>query len=352
MQRIMNRVIFLNIKLWQFLCAAVFYILFCCFYILTIYFTVNAWGYREIIIDYSLKAAFSLLIYWFIFYLGKRWKLYIRLSLHLLTIPLFITGWLWVYHFILGRMDATYLKGGEVWWDVYLSVLFYLIQFGVFHAYDYYTRYINELRNSNKVRELSLKAESDALKSQIQPHFLFNALNSISASVPKEMETTRTLIGQLADLFRFLLKAFEQESIAIQDELHFIKTYLSFEQRRFSDLLTVEYLIDDEVLGYRIPPMLLQPLIENAIKHAVQHSMEKIRLIISIRDRNDRIFFSIEDTGRGMGKTQPEDLFAKGIGLKNTSKRLQKQFNTVLSIISNTPTGVIVSFYLPKKNCL
>jgi two-component system, LytTR family, sensor kinase len=185
------------------------------------------------------------------------------------------------------------------------------------------------------------------LKAQIQPHFLFNTLNSISASVPKEMEHTREMIAKLADTFRYSLQASEQEWISLEEELDFTKTTLDLEKERLKKRLTVVYNIDESLLGIKIPPMLLQPITENAIKHGIAPSIEGGTITIEIRREKNKALVSISDTGIGYQGQLNEKLFEKGIGLRNTNLRLLKLYNEKIVVEKNVPTGLKFSFTIP-----
>lgn len=199
------------------------------------------------------------------------------------------------------------------------------------------------------MQALAYESELKALKSQIQPHFLFNTLNSISASIPYTMEKTKVMIAQLADTFRYTLKASERDWLPLEEEINFIKNWLELEQRRFGDRLKVRYKIDESCLGLPFPPMILQPLIENALKHGISPKIEGGRVTIECRKDGDYACISVADTG--VGTTKPlQELFNHGFGLSNTKKRIRLHFDEELMIEDNTP-GLRFSFRIPINGC-
>jgi LytS/YehU family sensor histidine kinase len=223
----------------------------------------------------------------------------------------------------------------------------YFIQFAIFHAYDYWHQTIRQQEKEKALLRLAHTAELHTLKAQIQPHFLFNTLNSISASVPSSQEHTRTLIAQLADVFRFAMNVTDKESIPLEKELQFIRNFLALEQQRFGDRLTVSYNVDETLAGYPVPPMLLQPLVENAIKHGIAGSVEGGHIALTIQRNAGQVHFEISDTGKGINGTPQEKLFGKGIGLDNTRQRLLRLYGSHLHISNGSPKGCLVQFSLP-----
>jgi LytS/YehU family sensor histidine kinase len=221
------------------------------------------------------------------------------------------------------------------------------MQFGIFHAYDFWKETERQQEKERALLKLAHTAELNTLKAQIQPHFLFNTLNSISASVPPSQETTRTMIASLADVFRFAMNVSDKEFIPLHKELHFIENFLSLEKHRFGDRLRISFTIDEGLNDFLVPPMLLQPLVENAVKHGIAKSIEGGSVQLSIRHEGGKVHFAVSDTGRGINGTPREELFAKGIGLENTRQRLKRIFGEELCVGPQQPTGFAVSFSLP-----
>ena len=197
---------------------------------------------------------------------------------------------------------------------------------------------------------MALQSEVNALKAQLEPHFLFNTLNSISASVPPQMEHTRELIAKLADTFRFGLQASESETVPLREEIRFLKTYLDLEKQRFGERLIPVFEIEKNLMEQPIPPMLLQPLVENAIKHGVGNSVDPVTVGIHVKRVGEELHFTVSDTGESSPNGLDSAVFMKGIGLRNTQLRLEKQFDKQLQIARNQPQGLVFNFSLPLNN--
>lgn len=349
--------IFWNITFIQFIGVAGFYLFFGFMYWLALQLTSDfkADVGRQILINYFLKAFWTLPVYWLVLVKMKTIPIWKRLITHLVTLPLYIIVWLKSYHWTCELLGEGYLWGYAVWWDVYIPFLFYIVQFGVFHIYEYYLQVVQGQVEREKLSKMALESEVRALKAQIQPHFLFNTLNSISASVPREMENTRELIAQLADTFRFALKGSEQEWVNLEEELHFIETYLLLEKRRFSDKLTIRVTMEDACKKIKVPPMLLQPLVENAVKHGIEPCMWSGEIVVAVTLQKDSLRFEISDTGVGFDGPIPSMQAGQGtkgqerggLGLRNTQHRIFAQFGESLTISEHTPSGVKVEFSLP-----
>ena len=234
------------------------------------------------------------------------------------------------------------LKGAGEVWDWYIPTLFMLIQFGCFFAYRYFNENKRKLKLEGELRNAALKSELSAIKAQLNPHFLYNIFNTISASVPAENEKTRQMIAKLSDLFRYQLKASQVDKIELREELDFVNKYLELEKERFQERLEIHIDVDASILDEMIPPMLLQPLVENSIKHGLSSLIEGGAITVSIKKKGTHLAFEITDTGIGIENKQ--SVFDRGIGLTNTRLRLEKMYNTTLKLSDNTPKGLKISF--------
>jgi signal transduction histidine kinase len=282
--------------------------------------------------------------YWYFFFrVIRHWELRNRLLLHLLGLPLFTILFQSIYYYTSELFGYFHLQGSGKVWDIYIPGLFYILQFGIFHAYEYYQDAQRNIEIRSALREAALKSELSALKAQLNPHFLYNVFNTISASVPPEQEKTREMIAKLSDLFRYQLKATNLDSVAVEDELEFVKTYLDLEQERFQDRLTYDIHIDKAAMGRDIPPMLIQPIVENAVKHGISPRIEGGKVMVKVNAERDFTHFEIQDDGVGM----QSEIKGEGIGLSNTRLRLKKMFNEELHILSSANSGVNIQFRIP-----
>lgn len=203
--------------------------------------------------------------------------------------------------------------------------------------------------------ERSLYNESAFLRSQIKPHFLYNALNVIATLChidPNQAERT------ILNLSKYLRYSFDFRNllkyIPISEELKFINAYVEIEQMRFKDKLNIEYHIDD-ITGLMVPPMIIEPLVENAIRHGIRKTNNSGNITLTIKDYGDEFFIEVADNGQGMTSEKIRKVFSeesepeKGIGLANIQKRLKLLYNTELIIQSVENEGTKISMILPKK---
>ena len=291
---------------------------------------------------YTLFFLMSVPIWLLIFRVVRHWKLGYRLALHVLTLPLFVFLSQRWYYDLSEMMGKWHLEGSAQVWDIYIPALFYLIQFGIFHAYEYFTDNQRKLKLEGELRNAALKSELSAIKAQLNPHFLYNVFNTINASVPAENEKTRQMIAQLSDLFRYQLQASVEESVTLEEELNFVQKYLDLEKERFGDRLSIKIDVEPELYNEKIPPMILQPLVENSVKHGLSSLIDGGEISIKIFRQGEKLKFEIADTG--VGADNKESLYEKGIGLTNTRLRLQKMYQSNLEILDNQPNGLKIQF--------
>lgn len=209
-----------------------------------------------------------------------------------------------------------------------------------------------ELHKLNKLAEEASTAELKALRAQIHPHFLFNTLTTIASFCRTNPMKARELIIDLSNYFRITLKR-EEDCIPIKEELDFINSYLSIEKARFGDRLQLHVSIPEEMQKYNIPVFVIQPIIENSIKHGILHKPEGGKVSVFASEDNDAITFTMEDTGVGMSSERLLEVTTKwpGIGLKNVNERLKLLYGdeSLLKITSDSGTGTKISFSIPKE---
>ncbi|MBT8184068.1 MAG: histidine kinase [Eudoraea sp.] len=293
-------------------------------------------------LQYFIFLLFTIPIWYLIFRTLKPLKIRRRLAVHLLTLPLFVYGTQQFYYFVSDSLGWGHLSGSGAVWDLYIPALFYLIQFGIFHAYEHYLENQKKLILEGELRQAAIRSELSALKAQLNPHFLYNVFNTINASVPPELESTREMIAQLSDLFRYQLKASRQELVPLKDELDFVSKYLELEKARFEERLKIVIDVPEHLLAEPVPPMLLQPLVENSVKHGLSDLIEGGTIKIKIFKEGEKLKFEISDTG--IGVEDKTEAFAKGVGLSTTRERLQKMYQSSLELLDNDPRGLKIRF--------
>lgn len=282
---------------------------------------------------------------WFIlFRLLAHWALWKRLALHAVFLPIFLFVAHTVYYWACDLLGIWRFENSGQVWDIYIPMLQYFIQFGIFHAYEYYHISQKKLKQEMELKNAALKSELNAIKAQLNPHFLYNVFNTINASIPETQETTREMIADLADLFRYQLKASREDYVPLKDELQFVKQYLDLEKKRFEDRLSIEIDVPENLLDRPVPPMVLQPIVENALKHGIAPLVDGGKVTIKITDQDGNLHFEVADTGVGVEDTN--NILNEGVGLSNTQLRLKKMYESQLHFMHNQPTGLIVRFAL------
>lgn len=290
-----------------------------------------------------LSYLFASVIIWFLgIYLLKNRKAVVQIFVVVILIPIVAYLFREVRYEFIDYLGYGRLKGPAEVWDWYIPTLFMMMQFGCIFIYHYFVENQSKLRVEGELRTIALKSELSALKAQLNPHFLYNVFNTISASVPSENEKARYLIAELSDLFRYQLKASRVEKVTLREELEFVNKYLDLEKERFQERLQVAIDVEDNLKNEMIPPMLLQPLVENSIKHGLSSLIDGGKITISIFKKNQKLHFEISDTGVGI--KNKEAVFDKGIGLTNTKLRLEKMYQTSLNLTDNDPKGLKITF--------
>jgi len=197
------------------------------------------------------------------------------------------------------------------------------------------------------LREQLGHAKLRALRMQLHPHFLFNTLNTVSVLLRDERaeEADRMIVG-LGELLHRSLDTIGRHEITLAEELDFVRRYLEIEQRRFSDRLTVEIDSPPDTTGAYVPGMILQPLVENAMRHGIERDPEAGRVRIAARRENGRLTLSVADDGPGFGSIRPGG--TGGLGLRNTIRRLEELYGEEASlVIRRGAAGSVVELTLP-----
>ncbi|HXG89953.1 MAG TPA: histidine kinase [Vicinamibacterales bacterium] len=199
----------------------------------------------------------------------------------------------------------------------------------------------NNARIEHRLQEqekLLLAAKIEALKSQINPHFLFNTLTSVSSLIRSQPETARTVILKLSGLLRRLLRSQEQ-FVTLREELESIDEYLDIEVIRFGDRLSVRKQIAADTLDIIVPSMILQPLVENSIKHGLTRKVGPGRITLRSRRERDLLILDVEDDGLGISDERLQIAKSSGIGLSNVDERLRVIYGATASVVLRGSPG-------------
>jgi signal transduction histidine kinase len=202
------------------------------------------------------------------------------------------------------------------------TVLIYFAILGLVYAFDYYRRYVSGTVHASRLEAELARAQLQALRTQLQPHFLFNTLHAISSLMDEDVRAARRMIARLADLLRTTLDTRDQQEVTLLRELETLQLYLDIERERFSDRLKVDMEVHPDVLEARVPNLVLQPLVENAIRHGIAPLHEGGRIVVSAARDEGRLELSVADDGAGPGAGQA----AEGVGLRNTRARLARLY--------------------------
>ncbi|MCZ2154303.1 MAG: histidine kinase [Bryobacterales bacterium] len=217
------------------------------------------------------------------------------------------------YLFVLRPPDPE----GSIW----LEAATYL---ATFFAITIPVKIWNNQRYESKLKEqniLLMEAKLEALSRQINPHFLFNTLNSVSSLIRINPDQARKVVYRLSHILRRLLRQ-QEHFVPLREEISFIDDYLTIEAVRFGDKLRFEKRIDEAALDWPVPNMLLQPLIENCIKHGISRKVEGGAILIEAAIRRGKLVLAVSDDGMGIDEKERDKIFQKGIGLSNTRQRL------------------------------
>jgi two-component system, LytTR family, sensor kinase len=308
----------------------------------------------------NLYEALCILIIGIFFYsnLLFRFSVYVQVAGHFMGA---------MTHFLIMGSLSYYLEDYVEGWvgvQLWKNHLFGLLKWEGLHFHDQYIitigvyyviRYFQGLQHQEQEKsELTLKnreMQISLLKSQINPHFLFNTLNSINTLIGSSKEQARKVITQLSDIFRYALDSHGDQMVKLLHELDFIDNYIRIQQVRFGDRLKFVKQVDFSCLKVQIPPMILQPLVENSVKYGIAPKDDGGTIILTVKRYNNMIFFEVKDDGLGSNAQKVMDGSSSGVGLKNTDQRLKSIFgpDSGLRIRSNE-WGYSVSFFIPYEN--
>lgn len=230
------------------------------------------------------------------------------------------------------------------------GMLLYWLMLLVSYATNYYRRYrIGEIRATRLEAQLA-QAQLQALKMQLQPHFLFNTLHSISALVHKDANAADKMIARLGDFLRLTLDSGGVQVVSLQQELEFLRCYLDIERIRFRDRLSVHINVDPQTLGARLPNLILQPIVENAIRHGIAPRTDAGQIEIAAHRFNGSLQVQIIDNGPGLAANgNTGRILKEGVGLANTQARLQQLYGKAsrLDLANTAKGGLSVTLEIP-----
>ena len=303
---------------YAFIDSSVFYTLFSCFFIVLwypIYF--NQWD-------------------------RKRW--YYSLAIHCVLAGLMLLVVIGIGYTLLNLLVDDYyylyyLKISVSWKileGIFLYVLIVLIYYLYINAEHLHEKADNEIRLNKLIKDTEL----NLLKSQINPHFLFNSLNSVNALIIKAPEQAGEMLVALSDYLRYTVLSIQSEVSEMKKEMENIERYLAIEKLRFGNRLEYTFDVSPECMSSRIPSMLLQPLFENAIKHGVYESMQTIRVSAKARLDHEYLYIEVSNDFDAENTIQRK---GSGTGLKNIKDRLYLTYGTSASLQIKAENGKFIA---------
>ncbi|MCJ8274603.1 MAG: histidine kinase, partial [Psychrosphaera sp.] len=218
---------------------------------------------------------------------------------------------------------------------------------GAFSALDYYRRLQqHEMRLLSAEKDLA-DARLTSLRMQLNPHFLFNAFNSVISLIDSNKENAKDMLSELSSLMRHLLKQDKRHTVTLQQEIEFNQKYLDIESIRFQDRLSIHIDIAVQAQQALVPNLILQPMIENALKHGFAQTVGDCSVTISADIEGERLHLAVSDNGKGC--EEKDVLNDPGIGLSNIQKRLEQMFGDDFSINIQRvlPSGFQISLEMP-----
>ncbi|MCB0705161.1 MAG: histidine kinase [Saprospiraceae bacterium] len=231
-----------------------------------------------------------------------------------------------------------------------------LVEFWIIYSLFAALAYARELRDKQvelaRTEAQLYNARLTTLKRQMQPHFLFNTLNTISSLMEISIHDAQNMVYKLGTLLRRALTKNQKHWVPLREEVEFVQTYLDIEQTRFNDRLHIDYELDEAVLDTLVPALLLQPLVENAIKHGFSKSAEEGKISLKAT-HGPSGFIRIEVQDDGLGSPLPhEEILNKGIGLRNVRHRLELMYPNgyEMNLETSPGNGFKVLLVLPDRN--
>lgn len=194
---------------------------------------------------------------------------------------------------------------------------------GVYFLIKFWQKWQIEQENALQATFLADKAQLEVLRYQLNPHFLFNALNSIRASVDEDGNRAKQMITQLSEFLRHSLLSAEKKEIPLREELEAVQNYLAIEKIRFEEKLEVDYEVEEAAKDFKVPCLLLNPLVENAIKHGLQTSSKPLKINISAKLEGEKLILEVANSGK-LDNLHHSN--GTKIGLQNVRERLEKLF--------------------------
>jgi signal transduction histidine kinase len=290
---------------------------------------------------------------------GKRWLPYLLLHVPIglgvaaLQLLLYASVYPSLGKLFFHKFDSTPMNFGQMYMDfvrgkLHVGLLTYLLIAFVCYAIRYYRQFVAEEQRRARLEVQLAQAQLAALKMQLHPHFLFNTLNAITALVHSDPQAADRMIGRLGEFLRLTLDSEGVQEVSLRSELDFLERYLDIQRIRFQDRMKVNIDVKEELLEARVPNLILQPLVENAIKHGISQRTGPGTVTIAARRQDSTLELEVIDDGPGTSSEPPQT--AGGYGLSNTRERLQQLYGAAQSLTcTRDDSGFTVRISLPLR---
>ena len=232
---------------------------------------------------------------------------------------------------------------------MHVNALAFWTVLGFYNGFDYYRKYQQREQQAARLELQLAQANLRALKMQLNPHFLFNTLHSVSALVRKNENTTAIkMLGRLGEFLRLALENQGVQLISLREELDFLERYLEIEKIRFQDRLRVVMEVDTALLDYEVPNLIMQPIVENAIHHGIAPHSQAGTITIRAFEKENHLVLHIQDDGPGIENLARS---RKGVGLSNTQERLERLYgdDQQFRLINAEEGGLMVRIVVPMQ---
>lgn len=323
-------------------------------------YTRDNYGFLYTLLNYILDVSIGVFLTHLYrdFALKLKWsrlpikKLLIRVVptiLLLAVMYMIINNFKWYVYWVLIVGKESNLWSSLFYWDPIFITGLRLMSIWVlaYHLYHYYQKEVNTAKENSKLLLIAKQAQLDNLSAQLNPHFLFNSLNSIKSLVVENPNNARRAIDLLSDLLRSSLYEKDKGLITISDELSLVKDYIELEKMRFEERLQLEVTIDKTLHDFKIPTLSIQLLIENAIKHGIDTIVDGGIIYLKIEKLNDTVQITVQNPGSLKNSSK-----SLGLGLKNLQERLIIQYkgNAMFNLKEIDKIAVLAIITIPIKN--
>lgn len=282
---------------------------------------------------------------------GSRWT---TAALHLAAALVFSFAWV-VLRAAVGVVDSSIVGESATFGEIFSPLLvktfpFNLLIYGVIvsvsHALDYYRKYHERTVQTLELEKHLTEARLQALLHQLKPHFLFNTLNGIASLMHTDVEAADRMLVRLSELLRITMSHTGAPQTTLREEIAFLERYLEIERIRFRNRLEVDIAIDEDVLDAQVPSLILQPIVENAVRHGIEPQARMGRIELRGKRDSGNVVVTVCDNGTGIPPGGPK---REGIGLANTRARLAELYGEQqhFELVNRAEGGLCVRMVIP-----